>query len=605
VLTNYHVVSDEQTGRAYPWHAIFTTDPQAPDREAALSYFARFVAGDPRLDLAIVKIVEDTQARPLPAGFTFVSMPVGDSNGLIPGDPITVVGYPEISGITITFTSGIVSGFLGEDLTSGGKQWIKTDAKLGRGNSGGAAFDEHGVLVGVPTLRRTMMEERYVEQQDYLRPVNLAWPLLTAHVANVHRAGGVGSQVAAVPTSPVTAPPVATPAPTPHPLAPASATPAPTVPGVQPATPVAAILAVQGTLGPGAATLTTGEYYAEHEVRLAAGAPVTFELSSSAFDAYLLVLAPDGTRVLEVDDSPGHGSDVAEVFRPEADGTYAVVVTTYAPGESGAYLLRVTGADVATAVPTPEPPPPAPAPGGVLLLSERGQLSPADFALETGEYVDVFTLSLTPGTPLWVTLSSTEFDVVLVVLGPDENVVLEVDDSPGHGLDVATAFVPPVAGNYLFAVTSAFSGETGRYLLAVTEDGAAAEPGLPGMGGTAPQAVGAGSGLVGPLALGDQVRAELAGIPEGVAFHTYVIDVPAGTAQLVVEMAADVDLDLFLKHGSEIVSFGDTGDWDYRDIDVAPRASFTVARPAAGRWYVDVAWFDGANTTARYTLRAH
>jgi len=568
VLTNFHVVADEQTNRAYPWHAIFTTDPRAPDREPALSYFARYVAGDPRLDLAIVQIVEDAQERPLPVDFVFLSMPVGDSNSLIPGDPITVVGYPEISGTTITFTTGVVSGFLGEDLTAGGKQWIKTDAKLGRGNSGGAAFDEYGVLVGIPTLRRTMMEERYVEQQDYLRPVNLAWPLLTTHVANVHRSGGVGSQVAAVPAV------------------------------AQPSAPAAAVLTERGTLGPGAATLPSGEYFAEHEVRLAAGVPVTFELSSSAFDAYLLVHAPDGSRVLEVDDSPGHGSDVVEAYLPEVGGTYAVVVTTFAPGEIGAYLLRVTGTGAVAAAPT------TPAPGGAPLLFERGQLSHADFTLDDGEYVDVFSLSLTPGTPLWVTLSSTEFDVYLVVLGPDEGVVLLVDDSPGHGLDVATAFVPPVAGDYLFAVTSAYPGETGAYLLTIAEGGAEGEAALPAMGGATPPTVGSGSGLVGPLALGEQARAELAGVRQGVAYHTYVVDVPAGAAQLVIEMAADVDLDLFLKHGSEIVSLGDAGDWDYRDITVAPRASFTVAWPAPGRWFVDVVWFDGGDATARYTLRA-
>ena len=617
VLTNFHVVADEQTNRAYEWHAIFTTDPRAPDREPAHSYYARYVAGDPRLDLAIVQIVEDAQERPLPADFVFLSMPVGDSNSLIPGDPITVVGYPEISGTTITFTTGVVSGFLGEDLTAGGKQWIKTDAKLGRGNSGGAAFDEYGVLVGIPTLRRTMMEERYVEQQDYLRPVNLAWPLLTAHVANVNRAGGVGSQVAAVPaiavpsgpptavpSAPPTAAPGTTPPLTPVPLPPAGATPTPAPPVAQPSAPAFAVLTERGTLGPGAATLPSGEYFVEHEVRLDAGVPVTFELSSSAFDAYLLVHDPNGARVLEVDDSPGHGSDVVEAYLPEAGGTYAVVVTTYAPGESGDYLLRVTGAGATGAAPPPETSPMPPAAGGAPLLFERGQLSHADFTLDDGEYVDVFSLSLTPGTPLWVTLSSTEFDAYLVVLGPDERVVLLVDDSPGHGLDVSTAFVPPDAGDYLFAVTSAYPGETGAYLLTVTEGGATGDAGTPATAGTTPAAVGAGSGLVGPLALGAQARAELAGVRQGVAYHTYVVDVPTGAAQLVIEMAADADLDLFLKHGSEIVSLGDDGDWDYRDIDVAPRASFTVAQPAPGRWFVDVVWFDGGDATARYTLRA-
>jgi len=79
--------------------------------------------------------------------------------------------------------------------------------------------------------------------------------------------------------------------------------------------------------------------------------------------------------------------------------------------------------------------------------------------------------------------------------------------------------------------------------------------------------------------------------------------VPAGTSTLTVEMTADADLDLFLKYGSEIVSLGDDGDWDFRDVDVANRAVLTVPAPSPGRWYVDVVWLDGGPATARYALR--
>jgi hypothetical protein len=84
VLTNFHVVGDVDTGFAHEWHGIYVTDPGARPRARAFAYWARFVAGDPRHDLAIVQIVEDAEERPLPAGFVFPSMPVGDSNTLIP-----------------------------------------------------------------------------------------------------------------------------------------------------------------------------------------------------------------------------------------------------------------------------------------------------------------------------------------------------------------------------------------------------------------------------------------------------------------------------------------------------------------------------------------
>lgn len=595
VLTNFHVVGDNDTGRSYEWHGIFVTDPRSPDLEPEFRYWARFVAGDPRHDLAIVHIVEDAEERPLPAGFTFVSMPVGDSNSLIPGDPITVVGYPGISGSTITFTSGIVSGFLGEDLAAGGKQWIKTDAKLARGNSGGAAFDENGLLVGIPTLRVQTTDGSYIEQQDYLRPIALAWPLLTTHVANVNRSGGLGSQVASVvptPTNPL-APlprPTPTPSPTPTPVTPTPVTPSPVAPAV-----AGRLLSERGALGPGSEVLNSGEYLAYHGIELAAGAPVTIALSSGDFDVYLAVLDPADVLVFEVDDSPEFGSDVVENFVPAMSGRYTLVVTSYAPGETGNYLLEVAASSetVGPSVPTTRP--------SELLLAEQGQLGASDTILDSGEYVDVYTVWLAAGVPVWFELSSEAFDVYLVVLGPDDDIVLEVDDSAGHGLDVATSLVPPVSGEYLVAVTSAFAGETGAYTLTARAGDYGPVGGI--VGGGTPAAVGSASGLVGPIALGNQVRSELAGTFGTAAFHTYFVDVPAGTSTLTVEMAADADLDLFLKYGSEIVSLGDDGDWDYRDIDAAQRAAFSVPVPRPGRWYIDVVWLEDSPSAARYTLR--
>ena len=46
----------------------------------------------------------------------------------------------------MTLTQGVYSGV----ITDGG-DYIKTDADLSGGNSGGAAFDSSGAFVGVPT----------------------------------------------------------------------------------------------------------------------------------------------------------------------------------------------------------------------------------------------------------------------------------------------------------------------------------------------------------------------------------------------------------------------------------------------------------------------
>lgn len=180
ILTNFHVLGSTDDRSNYPRAGIFQTDIAEPWREPQHRFWADYVAGDPRTDLALLRIVSDADGNPLTAA-DLAHIPLADSDRLLPGDLLTVVGYPGISGSTITFTQGIMSGWLGEDTESGGQAWIKTDAKITRGNSGGAALNSAGQLVAVPTSGSHLMDEGDVyEEQLYARPVNLAWPLFTA-----------------------------------------------------------------------------------------------------------------------------------------------------------------------------------------------------------------------------------------------------------------------------------------------------------------------------------------------------------------------------------------------------------------------------------------
>src|SRR5690554_4245770 len=203
ILTNYHVIGDNDTRSHFDWHAIFMTDVNAADLPPVLSYWARFIAGDPLLDLALLHIEQFPDESPVPAGTMFPAVSVGDSHTLLPGDGLTVVGFPGISGATITFTQGIMSGWLGEDLNSGGRQWIKTDAKIAGGNSGGAAVNERGELVGIPTAGFHTLDGATYEEQLYIRPIALAWALIGPHVANVVRPSLASSPATpAVPQTP-------------------------------------------------------------------------------------------------------------------------------------------------------------------------------------------------------------------------------------------------------------------------------------------------------------------------------------------------------------------------------------------------------------------
>lgn len=129
ILTNNHVVggADEVT----------VTLPNTKKE-----YKAEIVGGDPRTDVALVKI----DAK----GLKTIS--IGDSSKLKIGDVVLAVGNP--LGLEQTATHGIVSAVGRNELniTNGGfENFIQTDAAINRGNSGGALVDAHGRLVGINT----------------------------------------------------------------------------------------------------------------------------------------------------------------------------------------------------------------------------------------------------------------------------------------------------------------------------------------------------------------------------------------------------------------------------------------------------------------------
>lgn len=122
ILTNYHVIGNTRSREHYEWHVISTVLPNASDQPPEPTFWARYVASDPTHDLAILKIVEYIDETPVPADIRFTAMAVASNESIMLGDDITVVGFPGISGSTITYTRGIMSGWLGEDFESGGRQ---------------------------------------------------------------------------------------------------------------------------------------------------------------------------------------------------------------------------------------------------------------------------------------------------------------------------------------------------------------------------------------------------------------------------------------------------------------------------------------------------
>jgi S1-C subfamily serine protease len=159
ILTNHHVtdVSDlidqvkSTPGVKIREGQLVVLLTKRSDQPAVATYIAEVVADSADLDLAILKITKDLSGKAVDSSslnLPFVEL--GDSDSIDLGDTINIFGYPGIGGDTITFTSGNVSGF-DSDTNIEGRAWIKTDATIAGGNSGGTGVDNEGKLIGVPT----------------------------------------------------------------------------------------------------------------------------------------------------------------------------------------------------------------------------------------------------------------------------------------------------------------------------------------------------------------------------------------------------------------------------------------------------------------------
>jgi len=110
-------------------------------------------------DGAMLKIVSDLQGNP--AKDPFLALPIGNSDSTFQGEDLCVYGFPEqykgdfntMLQNTSTLTFGKHSGF--DFVYNKDFGYIKTEASINRGNSGGPVFNADGKIIGIATAAFT------------------------------------------------------------------------------------------------------------------------------------------------------------------------------------------------------------------------------------------------------------------------------------------------------------------------------------------------------------------------------------------------------------------------------------------------------------------
>jgi len=132
IVTNYHVVDGGDS------FIVSFKDDKKP-------YRAKFVGGDPKKDIAVLKLTETPKdLKPI--------LP-GDSKTLQVGQKALAIGNP--LGLDHTLTTGTVSALERSIKGYGGVSingMIQTDASINPGNSGGPLLDSQGKLIGINTI---------------------------------------------------------------------------------------------------------------------------------------------------------------------------------------------------------------------------------------------------------------------------------------------------------------------------------------------------------------------------------------------------------------------------------------------------------------------
>jgi 2-alkenal reductase len=162
ILTNSHVITTagEGAGAVRPARVVYV---EFRDRDRVA---AKVVGWDVFDDVGVLRVD--------PRSHALVPLPLGDSAGVVVGEPVAAIGSP--FGNENSLAVGVVSATQRsiESLTS---QYnlvdaIQVDAPINHGNSGGPLFDSHGRVIGINAQIRS--DTGNAEGVGFAVPINAA-----------------------------------------------------------------------------------------------------------------------------------------------------------------------------------------------------------------------------------------------------------------------------------------------------------------------------------------------------------------------------------------------------------------------------------------------
>ena len=204
----------------------------------------------------------------------------------------------------------------------------------------------------------------------------------------------------------------------------------------------------------------------EHRVNLEAGRRYSITANSEAFDTYLRLLPAGSEEPLAENDDSGDSLNSRINFTPTTSGEYVIRVSSFSPGGTGAYNLRV------------EPAAPLPAMVTRPTRTERGQWRVYQGSLSANDPIDNdrrfddYELRLGAGETAMIHVTGEgDLDSQIMVYpaasrGGDP---IATDDDGGGGVNPFVFFAPAEAGTYVVRVTSFGADETGNYRLRISQ----------------------------------------------------------------------------------------------------------------------------------------